>query len=277
MESVGATASTDPEIRRLDEKVALLTAAMYAKKPWYHDISTLISISAFLISVLSTVFSLIHGYFRDIDARRNELHQALREFHASNLQFEEANLKYPSNAGPILRISFAQNTLLAKKAYSLARSLGRSATGTDLVGAATALRVMGQDGLAQILLESAKTRVSDVAEYTNVYKLLGGVKIAGGDLQGGNADFGMAVNAFSIYLTPNTDFIVTTNFATEMDWARALSSADCATAAVHLGRASDLLLRSHNPNIAQMAIDFNLLKAIIENCGRPSGPSAVNK
>ena len=277
MESVGAIVSTDSEIRRLDEKIALLTAAMYAKKPWYRDISTLISVSAFLISVLSTTFSLIHGYLQDIDTKRNELHAALREFNATNLHLEEANLKYPGNAGPILQISFAQNTLLAKKAYSLARSLGSSATGTDLVGAAIALRNMGQDGLAQILLETAKTRINDVAEYINVYKLLGGVKIAGGDLQGGNADFDMALNVFSVYGTPNTDFIVTTNFATQMEWARALSSVDCEAAAVHLGHAGDLLPRSHNPNVRQMAIDFDFLKAIVANCKPAPGPSAANK
>jgi hypothetical protein len=277
MESVGAIVSTDPEIRRLDEKIALLTAAMYAKKPWYRDISTLISVSAFLISVLSTTFSLIHGYLQDIDTKRNELHAAFREFNATNLQVEEAKLKYPGQAGDILRIAFAQNALLAKKTYSLARSLGSSATGTDLVGAAIALRYMGQDGLAQILLEAAKTRINDVAEYINVYKLLGGVKIAGGDLQGGNADFGMATKAFSVYRTPNTDFIVTTDFATELDWAKALSSVDCEAAALHLRHAGDLLPQSHNPNVGQMAIDLNLLQASIANCKPVPGPSAANK
>src|ERR1051326_2316810 len=155
----------DQEIQRLNREITLITAALTAKKVWYRDVSTIVSLAAVLISALTFVV----GRSQDTEAKKTELHATLRQISATFLQVEESKIKFPDKSSVIEHISFDQSTILAKRAYSLVRALGSAATATDLIGVSNALRFVNEESLAQSLLEIAEQRVNEVVEYTSVY------------------------------------------------------------------------------------------------------------
>lgn len=160
----------EQEIRRLDQMFKLLSAQVNAKKPWYRDVSSIVSLAAFIISVLTTIFAGVHGYFQQIDANKSQLHTVLSQINALQLQAAEMNFKYPAQSSTLGQIFYAQSDILAKEGYSLVTSLGRYASATDVDLVALVLQNIGQVALARKLLLSAVPRINDVLQYQVVHR-----------------------------------------------------------------------------------------------------------
>jgi hypothetical protein len=137
----------EQEIRRIDDTLKLLSSQINAKKPWHRDVSSIVSLTALAISILTTIFTAIHGYFQQIEADKLQLHSVLTQINAVATQAEEMRLKYP-NPYSLGRMFAAQNDNLTKQAYSLVVSLGNAASVTDINLVTLALQNVGQAPLA---------------------------------------------------------------------------------------------------------------------------------
>lgn len=265
--------STDMEIRHLNEKVTLLSAAVFQKKPWYRDVSSIVSLAAFVISLTTTIFAAFHESRQDLENKKNELRVVLNQITTTNIQSVEVMQKYEGTPflAEITSILNGQNAFAAKQAYSIVVSMGSAATVEDLQSTASALGVLNEVGLSEKLVEMAKKRIENVVEYMTVYRQSGGLKLYNHRLDEGNADFQKAADVFSLYPgdANNTNFVLVTNFSTQMQWATALLPIDCRAAAVHAKIAQKLIedqRGSQSPNLPYMRNDLERLKANLTGC-----------
>jgi tetratricopeptide (TPR) repeat protein len=132
------------ELSSLWTRVDLLTEEVRsAKRPWYKDVATLISIGALVFSLGTTVVAGWHTQEQDTHNLRTELRGLLQRLAAMPKEAIEDNEKYKNNPGAltaILRNQNQENVILSRQADELLRRLPRDqVSATDYIAVAGAL------------------------------------------------------------------------------------------------------------------------------------------
>lgn len=232
----------------LDKRIDDIVAFQRRKYPWYRDTSLIISVAAFFISVVTTVVSWYRTYQQDINAIQLQLSNVLQQTHALKLQNMEYFAKYKDDPGLYSQLSVAlneRNVQLAREAYSLARSLGNSASAIHLIAASQALSVSDVNLLSEELLKKGIDRSENSVEYVGGLRLLGWVYFRSGRQGEGNAAFKKATEAFYKYTSESNSeaYVNLTQAYTYSYWAQALQFTDCKAAKQHFDVAKEYWLK----------------------------------
>jgi hypothetical protein len=113
------------------------------KKPWYKDISTILSVVALIFSFSTTYVSYRRTEAQDIQSTRQELRGLLQRLAALPKENVENSLKYPHDPGQVGYLGsmiVQEDAILARQAAELARKLpAKTITAPEYYGIATAL------------------------------------------------------------------------------------------------------------------------------------------
>jgi hypothetical protein len=198
-------------------------------EPWFHKPTLVISIAAFVISVVTTVASGYRTYRQDVEARKTELRALISQFNSGQLQAVELVAKHQNDAylNPIMLTVNAQNLIMARQAYALAKLMGRDASSLDLTNVAYALQTTGDEALSEEMNLMAIERATTAIEYLGPTRQLAQLKMQARETAVAKIYWEKALNVFDLYPTPNQQYVHFQHAQTHLYWAN--SSLDCKT------------------------------------------------
>ena len=255
--------------RRIDDIVAF-----QQKKPsLYRDTGIMISAAAFFISVMTTVVSWYRTYQQDVEAKKTQLRTVLLQAYALNIQNIELGHKLKDDYAAFMNASStlnAQNLMLAKEAYAVARSLGKSASSMDLVSVANALIQSSEVSLVEDLLKQAVERAENSVERLAALRLLGSTQYATGRRAEADASFTAALSVFEKYPQDANNLfnVQITHAFTHVYWANAVGYTDCAVSQKNLASATQYLdrLPSNAPQVSTLKTQIEQWNAALAAC-----------
>ena len=262
-------------IEALNRRVDDIAAVQTRRPPWYRDPPVLISASAILISLVTTVLSLHRTYQQDVNALKIQLRGAIQQTSNLAVQHMEFYDKYKDDNAKFMSLSSlinTQNEALARESYALVKSLGTNATSLDLTSAAQALSNSGAYALAGELLEDAVRRAENSVAFTTTLRTLGALQFQSGQPHEGSSSFQRALTVFDRLPVEakNRDFVNITQAFTYLGWSAFLIRTDCKLARETLGEAS-ALLTDFPPDFTQATVirgEVDRLMTSTQNCQR---------
>jgi tetratricopeptide (TPR) repeat protein len=223
---------TEPDVADLNRRIDDIVAFQKRAKPWYQDTGFIISGSAFVISVVTTMFSLYRTHQQDINNLKTQLRDTIQKSSLLVVQSVELNAKHRNDQQTILALSSAlnsQNIGLAREAYTLTKSLGSNASSLDLIGAANALINSEEFSLAEELLKDAVARAARAIEYFAALRVLSAIQYRNGQRGEALASFKKAIAVFEKFPSEanNETFVNITQAYSHLYWAAAVMWSDC--------------------------------------------------
>lgn len=210
------------------------------KNTWIHQPTLIISMAAFIISLVTTVASAYRTYRQDVEARKTELRALISQFNAAQLQSIELEYKYKNdpylpNISSTLNV---QNMVTIKQAYLLVKELGRDASSIDFGIIAYALSSVGDMGLAEEMNLKAMETAANATEYLGPVRQLGVLKMQTGKTAEAEVYWKKALNVFDTYPKGaiNEQYVHYTHAWTLLSWAE--SSGDCKAVFDHVAAAN---------------------------------------
>lgn len=221
----------------LSQRIDDIVAFQKRKGAWYRDTSVVISVAAFLISMVTTVFSWYRSYQQDITAIQGQLSAVLER--ATALQRTNFDYYYKLKDDPLYGSVSAvlnqENVQLATQAYSLARALGENASVTQLNNAAYFLMASDLSVPGKELLDKAAQRADNSVEYVGAMRMLGALQYKLGNPEAGNEAYTKATRAFEKFPSErNESYENLTQAYTHIYWANVLQITDCNAANEHM-------------------------------------------
>ncbi|MBM3526573.1 MAG: tetratricopeptide repeat protein [Alphaproteobacteria bacterium] len=262
------------ELAVLRQRIDDIVAGQQRSTAWYRNPSFITSCAAIFISVTTTVVSWYRTYQQEIASLRGQLASTLHQTAGIHLQNVELMAKYRNDQPSMLRLSTtlnAQNLLLAKQAYSLARELGSAASAASLTTVANSLMQSNEVTLAEDLLQKAIARAENSVEYIAALRVLGALQYYNGNLKVAADTFDKAVKAFTTY--PNeaksADYVNFTHAFTYMHWTQSARQSDCPTAKAKIELAEQHWQKLTEPAKTQMApmgAELFQMKEFLKGC-----------
>jgi hypothetical protein len=228
--------------RRIDD----LIAGQRQSTAWYRNPSFITSAAAIFISVATTAMSWYRTYQQDITSLQSRLASTLQQANLLQIQSVDLMAKYKDDQPRLLHVSStltAQNLILSKQAYTLARALGSSAGSVNLLTIAYSLMQSNEVTLADDLLRQAIARAENSVEYGGALRTLGLLQYYNGQRSEGEATFKKALDTFKLFPkeAKSQDYVNYHHAYTHYYWAQALVSFDCRAAKDHLAEGLQLL------------------------------------
>ena len=198
-------------------------------EPWFRKPTVVISIAAFVISVVTTVASAYRTYRQDVEARKTELRALISQFNSGQLQAVELVAKHQDDAylKHIMVTLNAQNLITARQAYALAKLMGRDASSLDLTIVAHALQTTGDAALSEEMNLMAIERATTAIEYLGPTRQLAQLKMQARETAVAEIYWEKALNVFDVYPAPNQQYVHHQHAQTHLYWA--YTSLDCKT------------------------------------------------
>jgi tetratricopeptide (TPR) repeat protein len=220
MESVSINDLQD-EITHLRNKVDRIDES---KKSWTKDISTFISVAAFLFSFGTTIVSYKRANEQDIHNLKSELRTILQRLAALPKENMEIFTKYAADKNTVAILSGyvgQENLLLSKQANEVLKRLPSdqvSATDYSAVALALAQSRNYDEAIADFKHALAVATILD--DEVNALRLLGGLEMTAGKADDARKHFQSALDIFSKYPGYDNFTKLSTNFLTELTWAQ---------------------------------------------------------
>lgn len=268
----------------VDEFVALKAIAAKAKKTFWTDYPLLISLCAFLLSLLTSIVSVYVGHKKDVHDQLAELTAAIGTIRDLNLKQIETAEHYSDspigrNANALISNEIYNTTMMAA---GIAFRVGTSATTATIIPISQNLYTHGQYSrateLAQIGLDAAQTAEDEAA----ALKWLGRIKIQDNTPQSiadGNQLYLRALNFEQKYgQVKYPDLIRFIKAGIQLDWATALARTNCDDARKHFSEAQAIIdAAGSNPDLdrTREAVKRNMTDGIDGNAScKPLPPPA---
>ena len=225
---------------------AIQIAMAAPAKPWYKNVSTLLSVIALIFSFSTTYVSYRRVAAQDIQSARQELRGLLQRLAALPKEQVEVSNKYkddPGSQGMISSFINQENSLLARNAAEVAKKLPSEAmTATQYFAVATALQSAYDLAGAWEFLERALQATPDFNTEISCLRMMAAMKFVKGDAEGGRAEFQKALAIFSKYPEYDPYTRGSTHVYTEVNWAYSEASASSLPEAMqHLQRADAIV------------------------------------
>jgi hypothetical protein len=215
----------------LEERVATMKREVDAlqiaitghSKPWYQNISTLLSILALLFSFGTTFVSYRRTKSQDLQAARQELRGLLQRMTALPKENVEIMKKYPDD--PASRNMVAsyinqENTFLVRNAAEIAKGLPSEAvSATEYYAIALALQFAYDLNGANDFLARALVAKPDFNTKIAVLRTVANLHFVQGRPEAGRVEYQKALGIFSEYPGYDPYTKISTNVMTELSWA----------------------------------------------------------
>jgi tetratricopeptide (TPR) repeat protein len=241
----------------------LQVAAAEKSKPWYMNVSTLLSAIALTFSFGTTFVSYHRTNVQDVQNARSELRGLLQRLAALPKENMEAGIKYATDPGSMNVISGfinQENTLLVRNAAELAKKLpAGSVSPTEYYAIAVAFQAAYDPADAEQFVQYAMNAEPDFNIEISCLRMMANLKFIKGRPEEGRADYQKALAIFSKYPQYDPFTRAQTNVLTEISWAYSEAGGyDFAAANQHLDNAAKIvapLPRSPGVNGLQSQID----------------------
>ena len=202
---------------------ALQIAAAERSKPFYKNVSTLLSMLALVFSFGTTFVSYQRTTTQDIQNSRAELRRLIQRMAALPKEHVETYVKYGSDPGARTTISGyinQENTLLARTAAELAENLpAKSVSATEFYAIALALQAAYDLTAAGRFLQHAIDAAPDFNIEISCLRSIAYLKFLQGHKEEGRVEYQRALGIFSKYPQYDAFTQVSTNVQTELSWA----------------------------------------------------------
>jgi tetratricopeptide (TPR) repeat protein len=197
--------------------------AATSSRPWYQNVSALLSIIALLFSFGTTYVSYRRTTVQDIQNARQELRGLLQRLAALPKENVEAGKKYaddPASRNMVGGFINQENTLLARNAAELAKKLPATAvSATEYYAIAGALQSAYDLAAANEFLEHAIKANPDFNTEISALRMAAGMKFLQGRPEDGRVEYQRALAIFSKYPQYDPFTKASTNVLTELSWA----------------------------------------------------------
>lgn len=202
---------------------ALQIAMAGSTKPWYQNVSILLSVVALLFSFGTTYVSYRRTALQDIQNSRQELRGLLQRLAALPKENVEVTKKYATDPAVMSVLSGfinQENALLARQAAELAKKLPVDlVSGTEYYAIAIALQgsydLSGADEFLKYSARAAKDFNTEIAALRSTANL----QFVQGRPEAGRVEYQKALNIFSKYPGYDPFTNTSTNVWTELAWA----------------------------------------------------------
>jgi len=207
---------------------ALQIAITGNTKPWYQNISTLLSVVALLFSFGTTYVSYHRTTVQDIQSSRQELRgliQRLATLPKENVDIQRKYADDPASINLVAGFINQENSLLARQAAELAKKLpGDLVSGTEYYAIAIALQnsydLSAADEFLKYSVQAAKDFNTEIAAQRSTASL----QFIQGRPEAGRVEYQKALNIFSKYPGYDPFTKTSTNVWTELAWASSEAS-----------------------------------------------------
>lgn len=241
-------AAADPvEALRADLQVmkreidGLQVQVMEARRPWYHDVATFISIAALLFSFGTTYASCQRTRQQDIHAARTELRRFIQRLNAMPRELMQAQQEFKEQPIVFQQLSGlmnSENALVAKQAAEVIARIPDRVSSTEYLAVAGALGNSGLLDRAGELLRQAVQSSSDVNDEAGALRMYGSYLMSTGQLAEGRQHFERALRVFDRYPTQHGYYVASTTTLTYVFWAQAeIGVSQCTAAAARIADA----------------------------------------
>ena len=215
----------------LEQRVALMKREIDAlqitvtgqSRPWYYNVSTLISVLALMFSFGTTFVSYHRTKMQDIQNARAELRGLLQRLAALPKEQVEAAMKYAADPGAQNMVSGfinQENTLLVRTAAELTRKLPpKSISATEYYGIAVASQAAYDLAAADQFLNYAINAEPDFNIGISCLRMMANLKFIQGRPDAGRVEYQKALDIFSKYPQYDPFTRANTNVLTELSWA----------------------------------------------------------
>lgn len=237
----------------LDQKVDLMKREIDAlqiaitghTKPWYRNVSTILSVIALLFSFSTTYVSYSRTAAQDIQSTRQELRGLLQRLAALPKENVDIGKKYEDDPAARFLISGfinQENALLARQAAELARRLpANTVSGAEYFAVAVALQsAYDLEAAAEFLKYSVKI-TKDFNTEIAALRMAANLQFIQGHVESGRVEYQRALDIFSKYPDYDPFTRVSTNMWTELAWAFSEASSSIPLANQHVENAETLL------------------------------------
>jgi hypothetical protein len=226
MEHMTDPSAFDPIETMKREIDALQIAVMGATRPWYKNISLLVSVTALVFSFGTTYVSYRRTAVQDIQSTRQELRALLQRLSVLPRENVENAEKYgkasPSAMMAISGFINQENSFLVRQAAELAKKLPEDAvSAAEYYALATAFANAYEFNAANEFLDYTIRAAKDFNVEVAALRTKANVKFVQGHAESGRVDYQKALDVFSKYQYQNYDASIrlNTNFITELAWA----------------------------------------------------------
>jgi hypothetical protein len=234
-----------------DEVNSIQNHILNSAKPWYKNISTIISLSALAFSLLTSYLASKREDSQDIQNNRQDLRVILQRLASLPIQNTEMSIKYKSDPITFATISGfinQENSFLVQQATEIVTKLPKNqVTAAELHAIAMALTNSYNVAKAIDFLHRSIEISEDLNSEVNARRMLSSLQFMVGKPQIGRVSFQECLNIFDKY--PGFDVITvsTTTVLTELSWAQAEANfGDNASAMTHVENAERLLQNKPN-------------------------------
>lgn len=191
-------------------------------KPWYQNVSTLLSVIALMFSFGTTFVSYHRTNIQDIQNARAELRGLLQRLAALPKENVEAGSKYamdPASRNMVSGFINQENTLLVRNAAELAKKLpAKSVSATEYYAVAVALQAAYDLTGADQFLNYAMNANPDFNIEISCLRMIANLKFILGRPEAGRVDYQRALDIFSKYPQYDAYTRASTNVLTELSW-----------------------------------------------------------
>jgi tetratricopeptide (TPR) repeat protein len=226
---------------------ALQIAVTGSSKPWYKNISLMVSVIALLFSFGTTYVSYRRAAVQEIQNTRQELRELLQRLTALPRENVENMKKYASDPASMAMVGGfinQENTLLARQAAELAKRLPAEAvTAVEYYSVALALQnaydLAGAADFLNLTTQSATDFNTEIA----AMRMKAHLQFIQGRAESGRVEYQKALDIFSKYEDYDPFTKLSTNVWTELAWANseALFFGPQSSASQHVENAKRLL------------------------------------
>lgn len=197
-------------------------SAAKSSQPWYRNISTVISVSAFAFSFGTTFVSYHRTKLQDIQASRTELRGILQRLSAIPREMLEATKKYAGDANAIQGVSQLYNqesTMLSRQASEIVKRLPTGVvSATEYYAIAVAFQNSYNLVAAKEYLQLAGEKANNLNDEIGAVRSSGYLDFITGQPQEGRVKFQQALNIFSKYPNYDSYTVASTHTLTELFW-----------------------------------------------------------
>lgn len=202
---------------------ALQIAMTERAKPWYRNISILLSVIALLFSFGTTYVSYRRTAMQDIQNSRQELRGLLQRLSALPKENVDIRRKYvddPASMNLVGGFINQENALLARQAAELARKIPSDlVSGTEYYAIAIALQnsydLSGAEEFLRYSAQASKDFNTEIA----ALRFTANLQFVQGRPEAGRVEYQKALNIFSKYPGYDPYTKTSTNVWTELAWA----------------------------------------------------------
>ncbi len=271
-DSTSTLAQFQTDLRILKAEVdSLQIHVLSAAKPWYLQISTLVSVIALAFSFGTTYVSHQHTAQQDQQAARAALRALLQRVTAlpkENFELFEKYQGKPTAASQLSSMINGENTILATQAIELVNELGDRVSSSELFAASNAAGQAGMFQDAARLLELADARAKNFSDAVAALRVRAAQAYNLHDLSTGQRLFNDALSVFSRFPVGNRDLEEFTHFYTENFWAQAeMNAGRCQEAALHIQAAAEYTKNLMEPIKGQVTAILNETRtAVSQRC-----------